>query len=425
MASNYAIDNGISLSGATLEPDLKTVILVTSALLEDVTYTLTVNGVRDRANSPNTIAPNSTATFTYVAQLVINNLLPLGYQVGEFVTGAKVFVDRDFQFTTIPDFVAGAAYIMTANNDKQASGNPFVSFDVNQEVTVYVAHDDQLSPKPAWLQTFTDTGVNINIGVMAHSLYGKTFTQGTVELGGNEGVAESSMYSVVVSNGALFKLPSIVAITVQSGEVGIGNSVSIPIKIDSVPDGVSGFVLTATLSNPAVAEILEAVLPVGFNLDSVNQTSPGQITVAAADGGNGIVPGDTNVTLLTLVIIGLAAGDTAIEVLVERLDDDGGFDIERSVQQGTLTVTEDTTAVVYPTLPGMDAAVQDIDGDGKAEDINGNGRLDFADLVALFEHLGSAAVQDNPQFFDYNDNGVVDMADVLELFNDLIAQGGI
>ena len=36
------------------------------------------------------------------------------------------------------------------------------------------------------MQSFTDTGVNINIGVMAHNLYGKTFTQGTVELGGND-----------------------------------------------------------------------------------------------------------------------------------------------------------------------------------------------------------------------------------------------
>ncbi|MCH7652262.1 MAG: PKD domain-containing protein [Chloroflexi bacterium] len=72
-------------------------------------------------------------------------------------------------------------------------------------------------------------------------------------------------------------------------------------------------------------------------------------------------------------------------------------------------------------LPGMPAPVQDLDGDGKAEDINGNGRLDFADLVTLFQHLNSPVVQDNPDYFDYNDNGKVDMGDVLALFNLLIA----
>ena len=40
-----------------------------------------------------------------------------------------------------------------------------------------------------------------------------------------------------------------------------------------------------------------------------------------------------------------------------------------------------------PTLPGMTSPVQDLDGDGLAEDINGNGRLDFADLVVLFDNL--------------------------------------
>ena len=267
--------------------------------------------------------------------------------------------------------------------------------------------------------------MDIVINGFAHSLYGKTFNQVSVEVGGNEGVAASSMYSVVVTNGGLFSLPSVVTISVQSGEVGVGGSVSVPIVIDGVPDGVSGFVLTATLSNPGVAEITEAVLPSEFNLESVNQPSPGQITVAAVDGGNGIVPGDTNVVLLTLVVKGLSVGGTTIEVVVERLDDDSGFDIERKVEQGTLTVTEDTPAIVYPTLPGMGSAVQDIDGDGKTEDINGNGRLDFADLVALFEHLDSSAVQDNPEYFDFNGNGEVDMADVLELFNELIAMGSV
>jgi hypothetical protein len=64
-ASNYSIDNGVSVSSAVLASDLVTVTLTTSALTESVAYTLTVNNVRDRATNPNSIAPGTTAGFIY------------------------------------------------------------------------------------------------------------------------------------------------------------------------------------------------------------------------------------------------------------------------------------------------------------------------------------------------------------------------
>ena len=64
----------------------------------------------------------------------------------------------------------------------------------------------------------------------------------------------------------------------------------------------------------------------------------------------------------------------------------------------------------------MSSPVQDLDGDGLAEDINSNGRLDFADIVALFVHLDSDEVQNNAAVFDFGGNGTVDMADVVALF---------
>jgi len=76
---------------------------------------------------------------------------------------------------------------------------------------------------------------------------------------------------------------------------------------------------------------------------------------------------------------------------------------------------------MFPTLPGMSAPAQDLDGDGLAEDTNGNGRFDFADIVGISVNLDSTVVQDSKSTFDYNSDGGVDMADVLELFNMLIA----
>jgi len=98
------------------------------------------------------------------------------------------------------------------------------------------------------------------------------------------------------------------------------------------------------------------------------------------------------------------AGDYTVTVVVTV--DGGGA--------GSATVQ---VSVTFVTLPGMTTPAQDLDGDGKAEDINGNGRLDFADIVLLFGQKDSTEVRDNQSDFDFNDNGFVDLNDFATLFN--------
>ena len=62
---------------------------------------------------------------------------------------------------------------------------------------------------------------------------------------------------------------------------------------------------------------------------------------------------------------------------------------------------------------------QDPDGDGKYDDMNGNGRLDFNDVVMYFNGMSSIAENESVTLFDYNGNGRIDFADVLWLFNHL------
>ena len=62
--SHYAITPGVTILGAALGSDSKTIVLTTSLLATGVTYTGTVNDVNDLAVPPNTIALNSQATFT-------------------------------------------------------------------------------------------------------------------------------------------------------------------------------------------------------------------------------------------------------------------------------------------------------------------------------------------------------------------------
>ena len=65
--ANYALDQGIVVLNAALEPDERTVFLSTTPMAPETTYTLTVNDVYDQADPPNPIAPDSTITFVYRA----------------------------------------------------------------------------------------------------------------------------------------------------------------------------------------------------------------------------------------------------------------------------------------------------------------------------------------------------------------------
>ena len=63
--ANYALTNGTAISGASLSANSTTVILTTAApLVYGSNYTLVINGVRDQAIPPNTIAANTRVSFT-------------------------------------------------------------------------------------------------------------------------------------------------------------------------------------------------------------------------------------------------------------------------------------------------------------------------------------------------------------------------
>jgi PKD repeat protein len=70
-------------------------------------------------------------------------------------------------------------------------------------------------------------------------------------------------------------------------------------------------------------------------------------------------------------------------------------------------------------VPGGAGLPADTDGDGVYEDVNGNGRKDFADVVLYFNQMNWIAANEPAAAFDCNGNGRVDFADVVWLFNHL------
>jgi large repetitive protein len=70
-------------------------------------------------------------------------------------------------------------------------------------------------------------------------------------------------------------------------------------------------------------------------------------------------------------------------------------------------------------VPGGAGLPGDLDGDGLYEDVNGNGRQDFADVVLYFNQLSWIAANEPLAAFDFNANGRIDFADVVRSFDSL------
>jgi PKD repeat protein len=81
------------------------------------------------------------------------------------------------------------------------------------------------------------------------------------------------------------------------------------------------------------------------------------------------------------------------------------------------TATTGKISPLLPVFPGCINLPTDLNSDGLYEDINGNGRLDFADVVTYFNNM--QWIRDNglTAYFDYNRNGRIDFSDVVDLFN--------
>jgi len=70
------------------------------------------------------------------------------------------------------------------------------------------------------------------------------------------------------------------------------------------------------------------------------------------------------------------------------------------------------------TFPGETKLPTDPNGDGLYEDINGNRRLDFNDVVEFFMHMNWVKNNKNVGVkpYDFNGNGKVDYDDVVVLY---------
>ena len=155
-----------------------------------------------------TITPTPCPTLTPMPDLSVTDISRSSNMVAVdgLQANQKVYIDRDYVFNNpIPSNLYKKTYIRTAQGDKDTTTPAtFLSFDVNRDVTVYVAVDNRIKTPPAWLASWSVLSNGLTVsdpGEAGRRLYAKRFAKGRVNLGPNRDASMTkgrSMYTVVI-----------------------------------------------------------------------------------------------------------------------------------------------------------------------------------------------------------------------------------
>lgn len=203
-------------------------------------------------------------------------------------------------------------------------------------------------------------------------------------------------------------------VMVDAGAVAVRNGTTgtLDVTASSLPAGFSGARVKLVVSDPEVASIESVSFPEEIALTKRAISDDGSTaTLQVTDATETVGQGGRDVTLATLTVRGTGSGTADIDVTVQAMDDEDGDAIDAEGRAG-LVVTGP------PAVAGGNAP-RDLDGDGDYADVNGNGRLDYADVTALFRNFDGDSVRLNKWAYDFNDNGQLDFDDVVDLYEEV------
>jgi len=198
---------------------------------------------------------------------------------------------------------------------------------------------------------------------------------------------------------------------VADATVARDQTTTVPVYVEDLSDGVSGFEATIQVDDPSVARIADASLASELKLSSIQVAADGSsVELQGADVQGNLQDAIDQATVATITLEGRTLGETRVGLSVSQADNDTGAAIDPRLEAGTLTVHTCGPTVYEGKAP------TDPDGDGLCEDLNGNQRVDFHDLRVLFLNLLEPAITDYATSYDFNDNGRMDFDDLRNFF---------
>jgi PKD repeat protein len=213
-------------------------------------------------------------------------------------------------------------------------------------------------------------------------------------------------------------------IYVTNATIPVGGAGVVRVVLDRAPGGLSGFSLRfttrtaallpgycppASLCAPADVRIEGVKFPEWAGLNDWRRIDEYTVELKAVDLRDAVKPGAQNVVLAEITVRALTPGVAVAWVINATIDDDSGRPVAVVIRPGVIYVSG-------CPRPVAGVVPRDLDGDGLYEDLNGNGRLDYDDVVRLFRYFDDPAIRECWQLYDFNRNGRLDYDDIVALF---------
>ncbi|KQC05720.1 MAG: hypothetical protein APR55_05590 [Methanolinea sp. SDB] len=219
-------------------------------------------------------------------------------------------------------------------------------------------------------------------------------------------------------------------------EPGAGNTLlaTITIRADSTGtsaitlsdvnmDADGGDLITLDVTSGEIVVYVPMAADFEANVTSGRASLTRPLFVAFTDLSTGVPPG----SLWSWDFDNDGVEDSTLQNPVTSYTRPGIYTVSLMVQNTYSSDTETKTDYIQVTsyvkpFPGQINEPTDPDGDNLYEDINGNGRLDYDDIVLYYENMqwirDQADVGIEP--YDYNQNGRIDYDDVVVLYQELL-----
>lgn len=109
------------------------------------------------------------------------------YRIDQMQLGRPLYSNRNYVWLEIPDGFRGHTMIQSRNSDSDvdSTGDRFLSFTLDEDAEVYIAHDRRIQEKPDWLNRFVATEFSARSRDTTYDLFVRRFPAGAVTLGGN------------------------------------------------------------------------------------------------------------------------------------------------------------------------------------------------------------------------------------------------
>ena len=209
-----------------------------------------------------------------------------------------------------------------------------------------------------------------------------------------------------------------------SGSITTAPGESVTVVVWANATTVSAYQATLTF-DPAVVEVASVSGTADFGDPVANaNNSAGRV---AFNQLRGSAASDPVLATITFTVVG-GAGETTEISFVEaatKFATEDGETFDPGEYADVVLRIEDPTSTPTPTsqpgtgpdpIDGFENAPTDPDGDGKYEDINGDGDVNVGDAQAIFANAQDPVVQNNVAAFDFNDDGSVNVGDAQALF---------